>query len=281
MKITHLLRPLTLLATLIALVAGVPAAALAASSAPSGTGFVRLAHLSPNTPAVDVYLYSFGNSSAVQVLNHVSYGDVSPYLRVPAGEYTVAMRAAGAAATSKPVISQVIDVTANQAYTVAGVGKKAGLQLRVLHDSLSPPPGKTLMRIIQASLTQRTVAVSWNGKQLERSLAFSSVSPYLAVSPMTSSLTVTGKSEHVRITIPLTAGTVHTLVVLDGAKGLVIDDLLDAAGSSAMPAGGAATGFGGMAPRAPSSPLPWLAGIGAGLVLATAGGFRLLRRRIA
>ena len=73
----------------------------------------------------------------------------------------------------------------------------------------------------------------------------------------------------------------HTLVVLDGPKGLQIDDLLDAAGSGTDPAGGAATGFGGMAPRAPSSPLPWLAAIGAGLLLAAAGGLRLRSRRVA
>ncbi len=69
-------------------------------------------------------------------------------------------------------------------------------------------------------------------------------------------------------------------MVLDGAKGLQIDDLLDAAGSGTDPAGGAATGFGGMAPRAPSSPLPWLAAIGAGLLLAVGGGLRLRSRRV-
>src|ERR1039458_5163750 len=59
-----------------------------------GTGWVRLAHLSPNTPPVDVYLYSFGDPSARLVLRHVSYGTVSPYQEVPAGDYTVSMRAA-------------------------------------------------------------------------------------------------------------------------------------------------------------------------------------------
>jgi hypothetical protein len=66
-------------------------------------------------------------------------------------------------------------------------------------------------------------------------------------------------------------------VVLDGAKGLMIDDLLDAAGSGNVPAGGASTGFGGMAPHAPSSPLPWLSVMGAGLILAMMGGRRLRR----
>jgi hypothetical protein len=43
---------------------------------------------------------------------------------------------------------------------------------------------------------------------------------------------------------------VHTLVVLDGSSGLRIDSLTDAAGSTDRPKGGAATGFGGTAPKA-------------------------------
>ncbi|HLJ98838.1 MAG TPA: hypothetical protein VKU39_02900, partial [Streptosporangiaceae bacterium] len=50
-----------------------------ARTSPAGYGWIRLAHLSPNTPAVDVYLYSFGDSSAFFVLKHVGYGAVSPY----------------------------------------------------------------------------------------------------------------------------------------------------------------------------------------------------------
>src|ERR1700679_3627467 len=58
----------------------------------ASTGWVRLAHLSPNAPAVDVYLYNFGNPAARLVLHHVSYGTVSSYQQVPSGEYPVSMR---------------------------------------------------------------------------------------------------------------------------------------------------------------------------------------------
>ena len=44
--------------------AGTLAAGASAASAATGTGYLRLAHLSPNTPAVDVYLYSFGDRCA-------------------------------------------------------------------------------------------------------------------------------------------------------------------------------------------------------------------------
>jgi hypothetical protein len=64
---------------------------------------------------------------------------------------------------------------------------------------------------------------------------------------------------------------VHTVVILDGSKALVLDNLLDAAGSDGVPAGATATGLGGTAPRLPS-PLPWLSLIGTGLLLTMAGG---------
>jgi hypothetical protein len=275
-KISRFIRWAILLIAVPALLLGIPKAA-SASTASSGTGWVRLAHLSPNTPAVDVYLYSFGDPSAELVLHHVGYGVVSPYEALAAGDYTVAMRAAGAAATTKPVLSASLTVAAGDAYTVAGLGPESGLRLQVLKDQLSTPPGKVLVRVIQASLQQHVVTVTWNGQPAVSNLAFGSVSSYQAVSPATATLHVSGESETADTTITLAAGTVHTLVVLDGSRGLAVDNFLDAAGSGDAPAGGAATGFGGTAPRVPS-PLPWLCLIGAGFLLAVAGGLGVRRR---
>src|ERR1039457_190849 len=98
-----------------------PAATAFASSATTGTGWIRLAHLSPAASPVDVYLYSFGDSSAHIVLHHVAYGTVSPYEAVTAGDYSVAMRPAGAPATSQPVLSTTVTIVAGHAYTVAGL----------------------------------------------------------------------------------------------------------------------------------------------------------------
>jgi hypothetical protein len=275
-KIRRFIRRAISLMAVPALLLGIPVAA-SASSASSGTGWVRLAHLSPNTPAVDVYLYSFGDPSAEQVLHHVGYGVVSPYESLAAGDYTVAMRAAGAAATTKPVLSASLTVAPGGAYTVAGLGPESGLRLQVLKDQLTTPPGKALVRVIQASLKQHEVTVTWNGQPAVTGLAFGSVSSYQAVSPATASLRAAGESESANSTITLAAGTVHTIVVLDGSAGLVLDNLVDAAGSGTDPAGSPATGFGGTAPRVPS-PLPWLSLIGAGLLLTLAGGLAVRLR---
>ena len=101
-------RPLAVLGLSLGLLCYAVPAASAASAVPAahtisaskGIGWLRLAHLSPNTPPVDVYLYSFGNAHAMIVLKHVAYGTVSGYQSVKSGDYTVAMRSAVRTATS-------------------------------------------------------------------------------------------------------------------------------------------------------------------------------------
>jgi Domain of unknown function (DUF4397) len=259
--------------------AAVTAATASAATAGSSTGWIRLAHLAPDTPAMDVYLYSFGNPGARIVLRHVSYGTVSAYQTVPAGDYSVAMRPAGEVATSPPVLSASTWVRGGDAYTAAAVGSGSGLRLDVLRDDLTAPGGKALVRVVQASLKQPQVSVSWNGKVIASKLSFPSVTSYQAVPPGTQHVTVTAGDRDAASAVTLAEGSIDTLVVLDGAKGLEIADLEDAAGSSQMPKGGAATGYGGTAPHGPGSPLPWLEVIAAGAVLAAGGGLGLLRSR--
>ena len=275
MRISSVIRWAIAAMALPALLVGLAGVA-SASPASSGTGWVRLAHLSPNTPAVDVYLYSFGDPSAELVLHHVGYGAVSPYQPVTAGDYTVAMRAAGAGATTKPVLSATVAVQAGHAYTVAGLGPESGLRLQVLDDQLTTPTGEALVRVVQASLRQHMVSVTYGGSSVVSDLAFASVSSYKAVRPTTAALHIVGPNETVSSTIAFAAGTVHTVVILDAASGLSVDNIVDAQGSAVMPAGGAATGFGGTAPQVPSR-LPWLLLIGAGSLAVAAGSLRMRR----
>jgi len=280
MNFRDAIRNLLMLLGASALLLGIPAAATAyASSATTGTGWIRLAHLSPNTPAVDVYLYSFGNSNAMIVLHHVAYGTVSPYESVPAGDYSVAMRAAGASATSQPVLSTSVTIAAGHAYTVAGMGPESGLRLQVLDDKLTTAPGQAEVRVIQASLKQQVVTVTLGSTVLASGLKFASVSDYQPVSPGTQSVTVSSSGGDAHSSVTLAVGTVHTLVVLDGASGLEVVNLEDASGSGKPPLGGVSTGFGGTAPHGPGSPVPWLVAIGAGSLLALTGGLRLRRDR--
>ena len=278
MRISKITRRIIMLMAGSALLLGIPAAAASASSsAAAGTGWIRLAHLSPNTPPVDVYLYSFGNSDAKIVLHHVAYGEVSPYEEVKAGDYSVAMRAAGASASSQPVLSTSVTVKAGHAYTVAGMGPKSGLRLQVLNDELTTPPGKSSVRVIQASLKEQTVKFTCGGQAIVPKATFASVSSYQAIPANTWTMQAIGSGSTATERFNMGAGTVHTMVVLDGASGLEIVNLEDAAGAGQPPVGAVSTGFGGTAGHGPGSPLPWLAVIGAGALIAVGGGLRLRR----
>jgi len=225
-------------------------------------------------------MYAFGNDSNPTVLRHVSYGNVSEYMAVAAGQYTVAMRQAGAPASSAPVLSTSFSVAAGESYTVAGVGPASGLKLQVLKDDLSAPAGKTLVRVIQASLKQHLVTVSYGSDVLAHQLAFGSATSYTALQPGAGTVKFTAAGGGTSLPVALAADTVHTIVVLDGSSGLKVDNLTDAAGSSTMPAGGAATGLGGMASGGSGSgSAPWLLSLGGGAMLAAAGCAGLRRSR--
>jgi hypothetical protein len=250
-----------------------------ASAQSAGQAYVRLAHLSPNTPAVDVYLYSFGDATAQLVLHHVSYGTVSPFEQLAAGEYTVAMRLAGASPSTKPVLSTTLDVTAGDAYTVAGMGPASGLRLEVFNDPLTTPDGEALVQVIQASLLQDTVSVTAGGQTLTSGLQFGNATTFIPVQAGTWTVQAAGPSETATEQLSLAAGTVYTLVVLDEPGKLGIDNLLDAAGSAVAPASGVQAGLGGTAARPGAPSMPWVVAGVAGLLLAIGGAVTVSRRR--
>ena len=68
--------------------------------AQEGDSYLRLAHLSPDTPKVDVYVASVADPARSFVVPGVGYGAVSPYQPLPAGSYVISMRGAGAPADS-------------------------------------------------------------------------------------------------------------------------------------------------------------------------------------
>ena len=284
----RLARRLVLLTAVTALLGG-PVAATASPGALAATaaneGWVRCANLSPGTPE-DVYLYPFGNPAHPTVLRHVSYGGVSDYMPVSAGQYTVAMRPVGAPASSPPSVSTSFMVSAGVNYTVASIGSVSERRLAVLQDQMAGSAGSNgsngdvLVRVIQASAKQPRVTVSVGSDVLARQLAFGSATQYQPVQAGKPTVVFSAPGGHAAMPVTLAAGSVHTIVVLDSAAGLKIDNLTDAAASPVAPRGGAATGLGGTAPGAGGPrPAPWLATLAAGLLLVAVGGFGLRRCR--
>ncbi|MFF5293295.1 DUF4397 domain-containing protein [Paractinoplanes globisporus] len=254
----------------------------AAPARAAADGYVRLAHLSPDTPAVDVYLRSTTNAIKPQVFKAVAYGAMSAYLRLPIGTYQVAMRKAGAAASTKPVITTQVGVENGDAYTVAGVGRFADLGLRVLNDDLKlPDPGKSKVRIIQASVKAPVLDVAGkNGKKIADGVQFATTTNYREVNPGKWSVEVvpTGGGKTSVLPCTLGAGSVYSLVVLDDKAGGLKPELhVDAERQGAVPLGGVATGDGG---TQPDSPMPMALLLASVAAVLTGGLVVLLRRRL-
>jgi hypothetical protein len=255
-------------ACLTAMLVGVAATPAAAA----GAGYVRLAHLSPDTPKVDVYLSSRSGAVKPQRFPGVGYGVLSDYLRLPTGTYLVAMRRAGAPASEKPVLTTLVTVANGKAYTVAGVGRFADLGLRVLEDDLTlPGDDRAKVRIVQASVRAPLLDVSVaNGPTIAESIAFATTTDYQLVDRGRWRLVVSpaGGGSPTELDALLGAGNVYSLLVLDASGGGLTAQLrTDATRAGDVPVGGVETGAGGGRTASPSLPL-----VGASALLLLVGG---------
>jgi hypothetical protein len=257
----------------------------AAPASAAAVGYVRLAHLSPDTPAVDVYLSASTEAATPRVFKAVGYGVLSQYLPLPAGRYAVSMRKAGAPATEAPVLTTEVAVTAGDAYTVAGVGRYADLGLRVLDDDLSAPPrGQAKVRVVQASVRSPMLDVAAaDGPTIANSVQFATTTPYTKVEPGRWQLRLQAAgTEPTTAGVTISRGSVYSLLVLDAKQGggLTTELRVDAKGGSVVPAGGVDTGAGGIAGGSDGPSYPLIA-VAAGVLLAVsaAAGVVVLRRR--
>ncbi|HEY2795653.1 MAG TPA: DUF4397 domain-containing protein [Micromonosporaceae bacterium] len=239
-------------------IVGAPAAA-----ASSTDGFVRLAHLSPDTPSVDVYLNALTFTMKQQVFYGVAYGTVSAYEMVPPGTYSVAMRPSGAKPDTPPVITTNVTVAAGHAYTVAGVGKHAALGLKVYTDNLSSPlDGRAMVRIVQASIKAPLLNVSVKGgAAIASNVPFATTTTYRSVSPGVLTLLVgpVGGTA-VPLNVTLLPNSVYSILVLDGPHALTAQLRTDAVTKGVTPVGSVATGGGGLTSKRLFLPALYVAG---------------------
>ena len=261
-------------------IAGAPATASAA--APDGHGWVRLAHLSPDTAHVDVRLAPVSGDGDVVRIADVAYGAVSKYLPLDDGTWAVSMRPAGSAADAPAVVQASVEVTDGSAATVAVFGRNAGLTTRVVQDDLTPAKsGQARVRLVQASTSRSPVSVaSSDGTEVARDAAPTTVSGYAAVPAGTWRLTTDQGTSTDRSSVTLKDGQVVSLFVLDRAHdGPVVKAVVDSSSVGATPKGYLATGGGYLAHRGADAER-LLAGGACLLVLGTgAAGIVAIRHR--
>lgn len=247
------------------------------AAAAEDAGQLRFAHLSPDTPAVDVAVAPLPPDSAGpltdpgdDVVTGLAYGVVGDPVDLPAGRYAVSVRAAGSGRTVPPVLSARVDLPAGTARTVTVGGPFADLTLETLHDDLSAPPsGTTRVRVLAAAgaVDALDVRVS-GGPALASALPFGSAGEPVPVPAGATTLTVGGSTAPTEVPISFAAGSVVTLLVLDDTGGgLTVRPVLDAAGPAVVPTGAVEAGTG----SPPGAPVLVVLAVASMTALAAAG----------
>ncbi|TFW00338.1 DUF4397 domain-containing protein [Orlajensenia leifsoniae] len=229
---------------------GAAPALAAVRTAPADAGWVRVGHLSPDTAAVDVRLAPADGGAAAVELDDVTYGQVSPYAALAAGDYELTMVPAGAPADTTPVVTTEVTVTAGMAGTVAAYGLNDSLQTMALGDDLtSPAAGEARIRVVSASTQVDSVDVTTTtGVAIATGAASGTATDYASVPSGPWDLVVTtpdAASYDASVTVD--PGTISTLFVLDNASGgLTVLPVLDGSAAGDAPDGSLDTGGGAL-----------------------------------
>ena len=196
------------------------------TSPSTGTAFVRLAHLSPDAPLVDVYV------NGTRALNGVAFKDVSEYLPIPSG--SVNFRVTPANAANPVVIDATVNLTSGGNYTVAATGFLAAIQPLLLEDDRGTT-GQAKVRFVHTSPDAPAVDIAVaGGPVLFSNASFRQATGYPQVAPGTYDLEVRpAGTTTVALSIPgvsLRPGTNYTVfaVGLLGNKSLEALPAVDA-----------------------------------------------------
>lgn len=248
----------------------VPASASAQPGPSSTIGWVRVGHLSPQVPPVDVYFAKFGQPERVAI-RKAGYGAVTPYSTLPPGKYTLSMRPADASPTTPAALSATITIAPGTAYSllVFANGPEGTLNGELVTDDLTAPKAGTgRVRMVQGAVEKAPVtATVTNGPTLGTDVTYGVVTPYAEVPPGKHEVSLAGSGTTTPTNLDVAAGSITTLLVTQQAGGFGVTTLVDSAGPAATPILGVETGAGG-AVSPPVSPVT------AALVIV--GGFLLM-----
>ena len=195
----------------------------AGAPVPTDSAQVRVAHLSPDAPAVDVWV------DGALVLEDVDYKMFSGYLELDEGSYQVVVVEANT--TEPAVIDAMVDVDGGMTYTVAATGllDDGSIAPAVFVDDLQPTSGKAELQFVHASPGTPPVDITLlDGTKLFPNVTFGTDGNVLAVDAGAYSVQArVANTETVAISfadIPVSAGMNYTVYAI----GLLADGSLDA-----------------------------------------------------
>lgn len=193
-----------------------------APTAATPTALVRVVHLSPNAPNVDVAV-----DGSIALAN-VPFPVFSGYLEVPSGTRNVQVRPTG---TQTAVIEADLSLTTGTAYSVFATGLVADISAVVAVDDLvAPAAGNVKVRVVHGAPSAPNVDVYATAPGADINTAtpvltnvpFRAVSSYLTVpaGQYQFRVTPTGtKTVAIDLTVTLNTNSIRTVVARDNVGG--------------------------------------------------------------
>lgn len=162
------------------------AAATAFAAEPPGDARVRVAHLSPDAPNVDVWV------DGAYAFQDVAFEEITDYANLPSGDHLVQVEPAGSGGSGPFVISATLTLDPDTEYTVAALDELAAITPGVFVDDNSiPTEGNAHLRFIHGSPDAPPVDITLtDGTVLIADTAFGEASSYLPVAAGTYDLQV-------------------------------------------------------------------------------------------
>lgn len=254
--------------TLAALLAAAPAGAAA------GNATITVVHGIPATP-VDVY------ANGSKLLSDFTFKTVTQPLSVPAGSYTIDVRKAGAAPASAPILSATETVPAGANVTLVADLSAAGNPALVpfVNDTSPVGSGKGLLVVRHTAAAPAVDVYAGSAKVISGLANGNQAKLAVPAGTVPAKVTLAGQSSTVigPVNVPVTAGMATVVYAIGSASGHTLTAVTQQYPLGGAPAS-AQAGSGGMAadPATPGWPFAVIGA--AGLMLALAGGFRLVRR---
>jgi hypothetical protein len=185
-----------------------PCYAPVASTSPNS--YVRILHASPDAPPVDIY------ANGDLVANDLAYEQMTNYVPVPPGDYTIQVYPAGT--TTNPVIDTTLSVPEKSSFTVAAVGNLADIGLYPIQEMYMPMVDKRSSYVSFAHLSPDAPAVDVtlpDGTKLFSDISYKEYADYINVEPGTYTLQVRpAGANQIVLTIPnvkLSPGEIYTV----------------------------------------------------------------------
>jgi hypothetical protein len=240
-------RTTTLLGAALLALAAAPVAAQDASPpmpAEAGTAMVRVLHASPDAPEVDIYL---DGAAVGDPLAALAFGEISPYVPVPAGPHAIKV-CATADATVCPIDVPELTVEDGMSYTIAATNALASIEAQVLADTVTGDPANALVRVVHfsADAPEVDVLTQDGATAVVSALAYPNATEYLALPPASYDLKVCATADTTVCPIDppaldLAAGTVSSVFAIGSLEGGTITAIVasDAAAPASSPAASA------------------------------------------